>query len=370
MRTKPLSPTYEVWLEADGKSVLGRKEAEILEGVKRYGSLIATSRALGISYAHAWECLTELGEALGTPALTAKRGGSTGGGAQLTAAGEAALATYRELERKAEALLLRRRGRTRTRLTMLPSAPPMPDFVVIGSDCVGIRIILETMRRKRRFKPEYVTIGSSGGLAAIMLGEADVAGVHLLDQETHTFNVPFLKRYWVDRKAILVRGYDREQGLIVPKGNPRNIRGLGDLLEQRVRFVNRTLGSGTRALFDILMEDVARSKGRSLARVAETLKGYDEEVRTHEEVARAVESGRADVGFGILPVTARRSLDFIPVVKEQFDFVIEEKRLDRPIVRLFLKTLSSRSFRAELSRRAPGLSAGADAGRVLYRPGH
>ena len=52
-------------------------------------------------------------------------------------------------------------------------------------------------------------IGSAGGLANVMLGEADVAGVHLKDPETGVYNTPFLAKYWLDDKAVVIKGFKR-----------------------------------------------------------------------------------------------------------------------------------------------------------------
>ena len=356
-----------MWLEGDGRYVLGSKEAEVLEGVQRLGSLVAAARALGVSYAHAWESISRLSEALGTPVLEARKGGASGGGAKLTASGIAVLGAYKDLERKAGTALSVSGKRRRTH-TIFASRPVKPDLTIIGSDCAGVRILLDLMLRSRKFNYDYMAVGSTAGLAAIMLGEADVAGVHLLDEEAHEFNVPFLKRYWLDHKAVLIRGYERSQGLIVAKGNPKHITTVEDLVGGRNRFINRTLGSGTRTLFDILLSGVARRRGRSFSEISAAVKGYGVEVRTHAEVAGAVADGRADAGFGILPAASQQGIGFVEITREKFDFVIDQARLRRPLVRLFLKVLSSKEFSRELRLRAPGLSTTSKTGTVMYRP--
>jgi len=367
MKPKPFSSAFEVWLEIDGKYVLGDKEAEILEGVRRLGSLVATARALGISYAHAWESMNRLSEALGTPMIEARKGGVSGGGAKLTASGTAALDSYRRLEQKA-ATALSITGKRRRVHTVFGPKPAIPELMVIGSDCAGVRILLDLMLRKRKFSYEYVTVGSSAGLAAVMLGEADIAGVHLLDEETHEFNIPFLKRYWLDRKAVLIRGYQRSQGLIVAKGNPKHITTVGDVADGKIRFINRTLGSGTRTLFDMLLGDVARQRKETFSEASASVRGYNTEVRTHEEVARTVAEGKADVGFGILPAASQQGIGFVEIMKEKFDFVIDRTKLHRPLVKLFLKVLSSKEFSRELRLKAPGLATTPDTGKTIYEP--
>ena len=114
------------------------------------------------------------------------------------------------------------------------------DLMIIGSNCVGIDLILSLMREKHLpYKSKVISTGSSGGLVAIRRGEADMAGTHLLDAETEVYNVPFLRQFEIADKAILIRGYDREQGLVVAKGNPKCIRSIQDLTRPDISIINR-----------------------------------------------------------------------------------------------------------------------------------
>jgi len=370
MPRSDLVPSAEVWLEKHGKPVVGRREAQVLEGLRKFGSLFATARALGISYYHAWESLSRLNEALGTPVVEVRRGGKSGGGAKLTRAGLDALSSYKRLERSVSSVVHVRSGLEASKARLFTPRPSIPDFTVIGSDCPGIRIILRLMRKRRAFRYDYVTVGSSGGLTGIMLGEADVAGLHLFDEGTGTFNLPFLRRYWLDSRAVLVRGYVREQGLMIAKGNPGQIGGVEDLSKSGVRFINRTLGSGTRTLLDLLLKQVASKRGEEVADLCAKIKGYEDEVRTHAEVAEAVSHGNADAGFGIAPAGYQRTMDFIPVFREDFDFAIDEGKLSRPLVKLFLNVLRSGAFEKEIEAKAVCLSVTRETGKVIYRPVH
>ncbi len=106
----------------------------------------------------------------------------------------------------------------------------------------------------------------------------------------------------------------REQGLLVLKGNPKNIRGFEDLTRKDVFFVNRQAGSGTRLLTDKCL--------RELGIDVQEVKGYEREEYTHMAVASAVLTGIADTGLGILAAAKALDLDFIPVAKERYDLVI------------------------------------------------
>ena len=64
-------------------------------------------------------------------------------------------------------------------------------------------------------------VGSMGGLMAVKRGVCHLAGTHLLDTETGAYNRSYIKRYLPDVPVQLVNLVMRDQGLIVPKGNPK-----------------------------------------------------------------------------------------------------------------------------------------------------
>lgn len=81
---------------------IGPGKIALLEAIGREGSISAAGRALGMSYKRAWELVSQLNTLLSEPVVTASTGGARGGGARLTAAGEALVADYRAMERAAE----------------------------------------------------------------------------------------------------------------------------------------------------------------------------------------------------------------------------------------------------------------------------
>src|SRR5208282_18827 len=170
-------------------------------------------------------------------------------------------------------------------------------LVVIGSHCVGLDIAFSMLKEQDRdFLGRTINVGSVGGFHAVKRGEADMAGVHLQDEASGEYNLPFLPSYGLKESAVLVRGYDREQGLIVRQGNPKKIREIRDLLRDNVRFINRNKGSGTRLLIERHLTQLASSVGTDLDGLSMKIHGYGYEVKSHSAVAAAVKNDRADVG--------------------------------------------------------------------------
>ena len=240
------------------------------------------------------------------------------------------------------------------------------DLVVIGSHCIGIDILIGVIREHRPgFVSKVINTGSLGGLHAIGRGEADVAGVHLLHEATGEYNVPFYQLFGLMDKAVLVRGYAREQGFLLPKGNPKGIHGFDDLLTGEISFMNRNRGSGTRILVDLHLSKIATSKKATLEDLARKIHGYTSETKSHSAVAAAVAYGRADVGVGIRTVAETYGLDFIKIGDESYDFLLARDRLEKPAMQSFLEALRSKEFASLLSVKAPGLKASASTGSIV-----
>ncbi len=240
------------------------------------------------------------------------------------------------------------------------------DLVVIGSHCIGIDLLIGIVReRAPEFVAKVINTGSLGGLHAVKRGEADLGGVHLLDEPTGEYNIPFYHRLGLREKAVLVKGYVREQGFLLPRGNPKGIQGFDDLLKRELSLINRNRGSGTRILVDFYLSKIAASKGVTLDELAKEIHGYSSEAKSHSAVAAAVAQGRADVGVGIRTVAETYGLDFVKIGDESFDFLVARDRFDKPAVQSFLAALRSKEFASLLDTRAPGLKASPKTGTVL-----
>lgn len=185
-------------------------------------------------------------------------------------------------------------------------------------------------------------VGSLGGIMAIKKGETHIAPTHLLDEETGIYNIGLIKRYLKERKVHLLKGMRRWQGFYVPKGNPRDIKEIEDLIVKDVLFANRQRGSGTRVLLDYFIK-----KGNFDCQL---IRGYNKELTTHTGVALSVLSGNSDVGIGIQSVANLMGLDFIPIALEDYDFIIPEEHLNDPRVQYFLAQIQSKEFERYLKK--------------------
>lgn len=180
-------------------------------------------------------------------------------------------------------------------------------------------------------------VGSMGGLMAIKRGVCHLAGSHLLDEEDGSYNISYIKKYLPDIKVKLINLVMRDQGLIVPPGNPKGIRGIEDLARDDITFINRQGGSGTRILLDYSLKNLNLD--------AKAIKGYENEEFTHMSVAVAVLSGTVDVGLGIYAAAKALNMDFIPIVTEEYDLVIPDKYFESENIQVLLETINTGEFK-------------------------
>ncbi|WP_455282889.1 molybdopterin biosynthesis protein [[Eubacterium] cellulosolvens] len=240
------------------------------------------------------------------------------------------------------------------------------DILIVGSHCIGIDILLKVMSEKTKpVMGKIINVGSLGGLQALKRGEADLAGIHLLDENSGDYNKPFIKKLDLENRIILVRGYVREQGFMTRKNSANKVNDFSDLLNSEIHFINRNRGSGTRILIDLSLGHVAQNKNMSLHELVKKINGYDLEAKSHTAVASAVSQGKVDVGFGIRTVAEQNGLDFVSHSFERFDFAINNTRINKESIQIFLEILKSKEFGSQLKDLAPGLSVDMETGNLI-----
>ena len=210
------------------------------------------------------------------------------------------------------------------------------DLLAIGSHCVGLELLLGRLTGLG-FRCKSVAVGSLAGLRALARGEGDVAGSHLLDEATDTYNSAFLPP-----GTASIGGYTRRQGIVFRAGDERfegqaAERSRGFVRSGECRMVNRNRGSRTRLLIDRLLGD-ARPPG------------YMSEAKSHHGVAAAVAHGRADWGVTLDVLARSHGLGFSFMRDERFELVVPDGKRARPAVVALVELLADAAVQAELAQ--------------------
>ena len=201
----------------------------------------------------------------------------------------------------------------------------------------------------------FANLGSMGGLKLLRQGRCHVAASHLLQDDDAEYNFDFAKDVLGAMPAV-VNFCRREQGLLLPKNNPKKITRIEDLGRNGIRIVNRPLGTGTRLLLDKLLAQNRISAAR--------VEGYQNEVHSHLQVGLAVLTGSADAGPAIRAVADMLDLDFLPLRWERFDLILAKERFFQPDIQRFLGLMNEQKFR-ETARSMSGYDI-SNAGQMVF----
>lgn len=223
-----------------------------------------------------------------------------------------------------------------------PAASLRRTIVAIGSHDLTLDLLADELgRRAPGWSFSSANVGSLGGLLALSRDEAHLAGSHLLDEETGEYNVGYIRRLLPTTPVVLLGFVQREQGLIVPKGNPKGIHTLTDLTRPDVIFINRQRGAGTRVLLDYRLRQAGINP--------RAIQGYERQEFTHLAVAAAVASGAADCGMGILAAARALGLGFVPLDHERYDLVFPARFYDDGTLADLLAIIRDPAFAARVA---------------------
>ena len=342
-----LTPVLSWTLGDDPAEALDERLQPLLEAVAQTGSLAAAVVQHRLSYRAAWGLLRDYERKLGVPLVELERGR----GARLAAAGEAMLAARRaatqRLARVLPALAVDLRGHAEVR-------PPALRLSIAASHDLALASIRDALPAAAGLALDISFMGSLHALQQFDLGQVELAGFHVPTGGPRGGNVAF-RRHLRVRRDRLIRLFERQQGLMLPPGNPERVRSFRDIARRGLRFVNRQQGSGTRLLIDRLLA------GAGLDPAA--LRGYATEEFTHAAVAATVASGAADAGFGLRAAAAEHGLAFVQLSRERYYFAARASALPTPAVERLLAAVRGEVF-ARIVDRLPGYRRAAS-GAVL-----
>jgi molybdate transport repressor ModE-like protein len=329
-------------------SAFGKPQREInifalLHGIAASGKLTQAARDADISYRHAWQLLDQWGEYFDSP-LVEKRQGH---GITLTPLGEALL--WAEMRVNARLTAQFNNLASEMQVEINRAIHDTKQIVRLhASHGYAVAEFRDLVHGSTNIQLDLQYRGSVDALNGLTRGDCDIAGFHIPEGALEKEALLRYEKWMNTDEHRLIHFVRRTQGLILAKGNPLQITGIGDLVKTDVRFVNREANSGTRLLFDMMLHQADI--------VPAAIHGYRREELTHNAVGALIASGMADAGLGVEAAAREFGLDFIPLAAEQYYLICHKDTLQRPAMQSLLQLLSGDALKRAIIA-IPGYSA-------------
>ena len=343
--------TYALGATDTAPATIGNALMDLLFAVREHGSISAAAKALGLSYRHVWGELKKWEQTLGRTLIVWDKGQP----ARLNEFGEKLLWAERQAQaRLAPQINALRADLERAFAVAFDDAAHVVPLYASHDHALGALREHAVASDKLYLDIRYT--GSVDAIRGLNEGRCVIAGFHTRhDPVPGSLTERTYKPLLQPGLHKIIGFAQRHQGLIVARGNPLGLAALADLGRPGVRYVNRALGTGTRVLFDELLEQAGLP--------ASAIAGYARAEPSHAAVAHAIAAGTADAGLGIEPAAREHHLDFVPLVQEDYFLVCLKSTLDQPSTQALLGILRSPAWQAALSA-MPGY-APAQSGQVL-----
>jgi len=180
-----------------------------------------------------------------------------------------------------------------------------------------------------------LTEGTQGGVTRLLRGEAAAAAIHF-HSEADEANVAAVTAVPQLYDAVLVGFVRREQGLLLPHGNPKSLHSLGDVLASGARMAGRQSGAGADMLLNLLLAKAGATPA--------DLNRLEPPCLTGPDLAAAVRTGRADCGIATRAAARVAGLEFMPLLWENFDLLLRQRTYFQPSFQALLRFLPQRAF--------------------------
>lgn len=182
--------------------------------------------------------------------------------------------------------------------------------------------------------------GSADGLERFANAEGMAAGLHMFDPESGgsdddaAWNIGWVRRHAATAPCVLVEFAWRERGLIVDPASAPEFKSIADLRGRLI--VPRQAEAGTQALLEHLMAEAGIAPGDCT---------MTESARTETDAAQVVADHMGEVTLGLRASAAPLKLEFVPVLRERFDLLVDRKAWFEPPMQAFLDFCRSEAFR-------------------------
>ena len=322
---------------------------DFLNEIRVTGKIGRAAERAGVSYRHGWNLIEKWSAFFEAPLVERKQGRGT----SLTPFGGKLVWAGQRLQARLGPQLQNLSQELETEINQfLPHGPSI--IRVHASHGFAVSKLRELLSREADLGVDLRYVSNQTSLVSLAHDGCELAGMHLPQGELRQRSIADSKGWLTPSVHRVISFVTREMGLMVKRGNPLSITSIERLLDPQIRFVNRDPDSGTRLLFDQLLEQEAIS--------THSISGYEHVEFTHAAVAAYVASGMADVCFGVEAAARQFDLDFIRLVTEDYFFVCHKQLLESDSMKRLLAIMQGEEFQSAIAQ-LPGYQPN-DAGQI------
>jgi putative molybdopterin biosynthesis protein len=203
-----------------------------------------------------------------------------------------------------------------------------------------------------------LTEGTARGVERLRQGEVIAAAVHFHSEadSASDANVSAVRATPGLHDAVLVGLARREQGLLLPPGNPKQLHSMADVLASGAQMAVRQPGAGAQMLLEVLLARAGAGH--------KELRRLDPPCLTGPDLAATIRAGNADCGIATRAAAKSAGLDFVPLLSENFDLLMRQRSYFKPSIQALIGFLGQKRLKqraAELSGYDP-----APAGQIRF----
>jgi len=203
--------------------------------------------------------------------------------------------------------------------------------------------------------------GTARGVDRLQRGEVIAAAVHFHSEAIPNVaagdaNIAAVRAMPGLHDAVLVGLIRREQGLLLARGNPKQLHNLPDVLSAGAQMAVRQPGAGAQMLLDVLLTRAGAGP--------KALRRLEPPCLTGPDLAAAIRTGKADCGIATRAAAKSAGLDFVPLLWENFDLLMRQRSYFRPQMQALIGFLGQKRLKqraAELTGYDP-----APAGQIRF----
>ena len=195
------------------------------------------------------------------------------------------------------------------------AAPAPRPLVIVGSHDP----LLEWALRESRCGLASYFDSSVDGLQRFAEGAGIATGLHLYDADSVSWNRAAVEARFARQRVVLVEWAKRARGIILPAGAAAGVSGLADLAGRKT--VPRQAEAGSQVLLEALLAQQS---------VDPSSIDWTRPARSEVDAVVEVVEGHAEATFGLANLAYQYRLDFVPVIDERYDILVDRRAWFEP----------------------------------------